>query len=428
MRREGDRRWPQLLALGVLTLAPGLAQAQEALQVRVGSKPMGEVPAFATSGFNYGNSMLIVGSEAEYEAIRVDWLRFPPGNQADEIVLGEPDLAALELNLGLLDRPPVMMVANLFEGTPQQAAGLARLTKEREIPVLAWEIGNEPDLYGSNRGDPSWTPARYCEEFRRFRTALLEVDPSYLLAGPAASGARPGGEAYLREVVRRCGDVIDILTWHIYPTDGTWTDAAALATSGQFSDEYRRYRNWAADPEANPLGFGRELRYGVTEFGLSWRSSSYRHLEDMTATLWLADVLGQMTRERLDFSSYFTLQGMGGHGLIGTGGWLRPTYHLYRMLGDFTGSVLPADAELPLRAYAVSSRGEVRLLLINHDDREFKAQLHFEAKTTADLEVTTLSESIFDELLKPMTTRASVSDPLLVPARAVILVRARQSE
>ena len=401
----------------------GVGWAQPTAEVRVGAQPQGEVPPLATSGFNYGNSMLVVGSEAEYDAIRVESLRFPPGNQADEIAVGETDLAALELNRGLLGGPPVLMVVNLFGGSPEQAADLARLTQEMGIPVLAWEIGNEPDLYASNRGDASWTPERYCAEFRRFREVLHQVDPEYLLAGPAVSGARPGGEEYLREVLLRCGDVIDILSWHIYPTDGTWSDDAALRTSSQFTSEYRRYQAWANDPETNPLGWERQLKLAVTEFGLSWRSASYRHLEDMTATLWLADVLGQMTSERLYLSSYFTLQGMGGHGLIGTGGWVRPTYHLYRMLAGFSGTVLPVSAEPPLEAYATSS-DSLRLLLVNPSETEVLAHLRFETGTAAELQVTTLSEAIFDELLEPMTTSAPSDQPLLVPGRAVVLVRA----
>ena len=403
-----------------------LVRAQEVQTVRVGATPLGEVPPLATSGFNYGNSMLVVGFEREFDAIRVDSLRFPPGNQADEIAVARHDLAALQQNLELLGRPPVLMVANLFSGTPQQASDLARLVEEMGIPVLAWEVGNEPDLYAANRSDPSWTPQRYCREFRRFSAALREVNADYRMAGPAVSGSRPAGEEYLREVLLHCGDAIDILTWHIYPTDGTGSDEAALLTSGQFGEEMRRYREWANDPASNPLGYMRVLQFGVTEFGLSWRSSSFRHLEDMTAALWLADVLGQMTRERLDVSHYFTLQGMGGHGLIDTSGWLRPTYHLYRMLGSFTGEALPVEVEAPLTGYAVRQGSETRLLLVNPSESTQSVELRFGGAVADGLEVTTLSQQIFDQLLEPQTKSSGAREPIMIPQRSIVLVRAAE--
>ncbi|MEX2541353.1 MAG: hypothetical protein WD314_06070 [Trueperaceae bacterium] len=412
-----------VMAAVIAAMLQAIAVGQDVLTVTVLTAQGAAVPRLTTSGFNIGNSMRVVGFEADFEAIRIDSLRFPPGNQADEITVGRPDLAALSQNLELLGRPQVLMVANLFGGTPEGAAEFARLAADMDIQVFAWEIGNEPDLYATNRNDASWTPGRYCREFRRYAQALREVDPRFEMAGPAVSGSRPGGEEFLREVLRLCGDAIDILTWHIYPTDGTWTDDEALATSGHFSRELTRYREWAADRRANPLGFGRPLRFGVTEFGLSWRSSSFRHLEDMAATLWLADVLGQMTAERLDLSHYFTLQGMGGHGLIDTGGWLRSTYHLYRMMATFTGESVPVRAREPLRAYAVAGANGLQLLLINRGATPQRAELLFEGSPPSGLEITTLSEQNVESGQAPATTISMTEEPVLVPARAIVLVR-----
>lgn len=417
-----------LLVSCVLVSASALAQdgpAAEptAVSVRIGAEPLGSVPPLATAGFNYGNAMQVVGYEDRFDAIRVQALRFPPGNQADEIVLGRPDLDLLAINLGLLGNPPVMMVANLFGGTPEQAAELARLARELGIDVSAWEIGNEPDLYAQNRNGPSWTPAKYCERFRAYADAIRTVEPDAVFAGPAVSGARPSGASYLRDVIAACGDAIDILTWHIYPTDGTWDDAAALATSGYFAEEFSRFRAWAADPTVNPLGHDRNHAFGVTEFGLSWRSPAYRHLEDMTATLWLADVLGQMTRERLDMSHYFTLQGMGGHGLIDVGGWVRPTYWLYEMLADFVGEALPAEADAPLRAYAVRGDSAVEILLVNRSTEALAADVTLPAGAAGSLEARTLTEAGFDATGEPDRATLAAGAPVPVPARSIVVLR-----
>ncbi|MEW6047042.1 MAG: hypothetical protein AB1609_11250, partial [Bacillota bacterium] len=37
-----------------------------------------------------------------------------------------------------------------------------------------------------------------------------------------------------------------------------------------------------------------QVGIGITEYGLSWRTPSFRHLADFTAALWTADVAGRI--------------------------------------------------------------------------------------------------------------------------------------
>lgn len=395
----------------------------------VGATSLGEIPRHAISGVNLGNAMELVSGRDAVVRLRIETVRFPPGNQADEIRLGDADLAALAANLQLLGNPSVLMVANLFGGTPEQAADLARRVAAFDIEVAAWEIGNEPDLYASNRNRPSWTPERWCASFRAFGAAIREVDPDVPLAGPAVSGARPGGERFLREALRLCGDAIDVLSWHVYPTDGGWDDADALATARTVDREIARYRRWIADPARNPLGHEREIGLAVTEFGLSWRSASYRHLEDMTAALWLADVLGTMASERLDASHYFALQATGGHGLIDVGGWIRPTYHVAAMLADFVGEALPVTLETPdgpsaLRAYAARHDGGLEVLLVNPGETDLAVALAPPSGHATTFDLSVLDDAIFDAANGPEARTATADVPFSVPARAVVHLRA----
>lgn len=351
--------------------ANGRAQPSAPVEVTVSLQelalPSRRVEEGAINGFNFGNMMLVVGFERDFSRLNLRALRFPPGNQADEVALTQDVVRALKVNWQLLGEPDLLVIANLFQGSPAEAAAAARTFRGAGMPVQAWSIGNEPDLYASNRNDPSWTPAKYCARFRAFAAALKEVDSSYRMVGPSVSGSRPSGEAFLREVVRRCGDAIDVLSWHIYPTDGTFSDKAALATVASVSQEINRYRAWLRGAETNPLGQARETELAVTEFGLSWRTNNYHHLEDMTAALWLASALGQMATEGLAESYYFALQGLGGHGLIDVSGWLRPTYYVYEMLASFRGEVLPVTLNAPapdtLDAYAARDNEVLRLLL-----------------------------------------------------------------
>jgi hypothetical protein len=397
----------------------GLALGQP-LTARV-LEPVGDISPYAVSGFNIGNMMQLALYREEFDALDIQALRFPPGNQGDEILLTPAVIDGLKMQWELLGRPELKIIANLFSATPEDAVAAARYFAEVGMPIKAWAIGNEPDLYATNRGDPSWTPETYCESFRSYRAALLEVNPNWEITGPAVSGSRPAGEDYLREVLRLCGDVIDVLTWHIYPTDGTWEDEAALATSRQVGEEIRRYRAWLDDPEMNPLGYERDIGLAITEFGLSWRTANYRHLEDMPAALWLADALGQMAVEGLDESYYFALQALGGHGLIDRSGWVRPTYYVFEKLSDFGGEALSVELEASplLTAYAAGNERGLQVLFVNRSTEDSEVALELEG----DLEVKTLNDEIFDESLSYRMSVQGADESVSVPARSVVLVQ-----
>lgn len=411
-----------LLLLVMACTALGFASAPQPVTARLGA-PGAEIPPLAITGFNYGLSMQVALFRAEFDALGIRAIRYPPGNDADNYPLTTDMMDALKVQWELLHRPELLIVVNFFEG-PEHAAFVAEYLQEIGLPVRLWAVGNEPDLYPGNRMDPQWTADVYCERFRSFAAVLKEIDPDAVVTGPAVSGSRPLGKDYLREVLYLCGDVIDVLTWHVYPTDGTWEDEAALATSGQVGEEIRLFRAWLKDPALNPLGYEHNIGLAITEFGLSWRTPNFRHLEDMIAALWLADALGQMATEGLDWGFYFALQAMGGHGLIDRSGWIRPTYYVYEMLSDFEGRAraVELDAELPLlTAYAAENEGGLQLLFVNRSLED--AEVVLEPELEGELEVKLLSDEIFDELLGYRVTAQAAAEAIAVPARSVVLVR-----
>jgi hypothetical protein len=411
------------LAAVLFALLAATAAAQgEPRTLRIGA-PLGPIAPDAITGFNFGLSMPVVLHLEEFTALGIRSLRFPPGNDADDKPLTDDMAHALTLPWQLLGEPPLHVVLNFFEG-PEHAAAVVRRFAEEGMTVRWWAVGNEPDLYPQNRMDPSWTAEIYCARFREVRDAVRALVPDAVMTGPAVSGSRPNGLAYLREVLTRCGDVIDVLTWHVYPTDGTWDDDAALATARSVGDEIPLVRGWLTDPDVNPLGFERDIGLAITEFGLSWRTAMYRHLEDQTAALWLADALGQMATLGLDLGQYFALQSMGGHGLIDRGGWVRPTYHVYAMLAGFGGTAFAVDgADERLGAYAADDGATLRLLLVNRSDDAFAVTLEAAGLPTT-LGVATLDEEGFDQTLDVHRADVASDRPIPVPARSVVAIRA----
>ena len=422
MSRSRKRRVPHsaaliALVLAGLTLGPAWAQP---LTLRV-LGPTQPISPYAITGFNVGVAMAVALHLDEFGALTMRSLRFPPGNDADDRPLSRDTMNAFVQSWHLLGEPEMLIVTNFFEG-PEHAVEVSRHLDALGVDVRWWAVGNEPDLYARNRMDPAWTAEVYCQRYRVSHAALKAERPDALMTGPAVSGSRPDGLAFLREVLGRCGDVIDVLTWHVYPTDGTWSDEDALATSRVITDEIRQVRAWLRDPAVNPLGFERDIGLAITEFGLSWRTTNFRHLEDMVAALWLAEALGQMATLGLDLGHYFALQSMGGHGLIARGGWVRHTYHVYAMLADFGGHAYAVEGgDERLGAYAAGDEHGLRVLLVNRSSDAIDVTLA--AEDLADtLQVATLDDVIFDEELGYRRSLQPSTDTVAVPPRSVVVV------
>ncbi len=381
-------------------------------------------PPLAITGINHGLMMNVLDFRDEFAKLELGAIRFPPGNIADEQPLDDVVLKAFKAQWKLLDQPPVVFVANLFTGDAEQALNAAKIIEEMGIPIHAWEIGNEPDLYAPNRDDASWTPEKYCEYFRDFRQALERHNPDYRFMGPAVSGADIA-EPFLKSFLELCGDVVDILSWHIYPTDGTTSDEYALSTVDRTTETIQRYRQWLKDPDTNPLGFERDdITLAITEFGLSWKTETRTHLIDMIATLWLADSFGQMLNEGLEESYYFALQGLGGHGLIDNAYWQRPTYVVFEQLVRFRGDVLELElTDDAIRAYAVETDNGLELMVINLNttDRLTKLSLPFDYDPLAQQVL--LSDETYELYDDPPLYESSevyLDEQFVVPARALM--------
>lgn len=327
--------------------------ASVALRVDL-EKPLAPARRNVLSGFNFGNWMQVVDFGEDLKAAKPAELRFPGGNIGDENDLTDHSLAAFQSNLALLGKPVAVIQTRVFQSgnaiqhepaknRPEDAADAVRWAKARKIAVSFWEIGNEPDLFAVTRGDASWTAEKYCQVFRAQAAAMKAVDPSVKVAGPAVSGAVPGRDRFLEEFVKGCGDVVDILTWHIYPTDGQWDDARALATVSEADQTIAAYRKLLKDPARNPKGHQRTIELGLTEYGLSWFSSRMHHLTDMPAAMWAMEMALRFDEQGVAAAHYFALQGTGGHGLLDLAGVRRPTWYAFGVLSRLSGELVPAS-------------------------------------------------------------------------------------
>lgn len=358
-----------LIGFSLLFSPMTLAQS---VTLTLDNAPRATITPDQVGGFNFGNFMNVVDFQQDLLKVAPQVIRFPGGNIGDERNLLEADLNILKSNWILLGKPKIVIQTRVFArpndkdpaNTPEGAANLVKMAKDMEIPVWYWEIGNEPDLYSVTRADPTWTPERYCDTFRGQREAMLKVDPSIKFVGPSISGA--GYRNFVEGFVKKCGDIVDVLSWHIYPTDGSKTDAEALKTVELGSDDLTFYKNLWKDPERNPLGHQRQIEFGITEYGLSWKSPNYKHLTDQVAGLWTTETLLRMAEGGVKLLNYFALQGTQGHGIIGDDYFYRPTYYAFRLLRDFHGTSLGlASSDPEVWSHAVERDGTLQVILMN---------------------------------------------------------------
>jgi hypothetical protein len=365
------------LALG---LALPLAAQAGALRIKVDPEARGlAVNPAVTAGYNFGNWMQMAEfGEQMGREVPAAALRFPGGNVGDENDLSGYMLDALVGNLSLLKQPApasLMIQTRVFQSRnadetaknrPEDAAEAVRLARARKLPVSTWEIGNEPDLFAVTRGDESWTAERYCEVFRAQAAAIRAEDPNAVIAGPAVSGAVPRATEFAEQFVKGCGDVVDLLTWHIYPTAGDMPEAQALASAREADLTLQHYRKLWADPVRNPLGHTRKIGFGVTEFGLSWKTDRATYLADMPGAMWAAETALRLAKGGASVAHYFAYQGVVFHGLLDTAGMPRPSFYGFRMLralrGDFVAATSPDET---LWAHAARDGNTLAVLLIN---------------------------------------------------------------
>jgi hypothetical protein len=249
------------------------------------------------------------------------------------------------------------------------------MNREKQYGARYWEVGNEPDIYGRRAGEPEFSPAWYAERFRAYAQAMKAVDPGVKVFGPVLSHKL---EEWMPPFIAACGDVIDGLSWHFYGGDGRQPEVNLLASTARFDRQVEQVRGWWRDPALNPQGHRREVPLLISEYGASYQTESPRNLRTHAATLWTADMLGRLLANRIDLAAYFTLWGMGYHGVWDRLGTVQPVYHVFRLFKEFGDQLLRAESDQPLLPAYASRRGDgaLSVMVVNKSpDTAYRAAI-----------------------------------------------------
>jgi GH35 family endo-1,4-beta-xylanase len=416
----------------LIPVALGLALSATRAQNTVTTLELSQIPTqplsrLALTGYNFGNYMNAIEFPKPLRALEPGLLRFPAENVGDDQDLSESSLRTFKANLSIFNgqQPKIMVQTRVFGRTgqaknrPEDAADAARATRKLGLHVDYWNIGNEPDLYAVTRGDKTWTAEKYCDTFRAQRTAILAVQSDAKFAGPSTT-AYP---EFLERFVERCGDILDVLTWHEYPTDGRATDEQAIASIAKVSNDIEHYLSLWKDKTRNPLGYARTIDFGLTEYGLSYRTESARHISDQVAGLWAAETTLRMAEAGAKLNTYFALQGVGPHGTLDISGIPRPTYYAFQHLKHFKGESLKLSSNnKDLWLHAAKDKNLLQVIAINTSTNGSSLALNLPGWEAVGAKGFT-EQTVKDET---QDIRFNTSTTLELPARSLVRIAYKQ--
>jgi Glycosyl hydrolase family 79 C-terminal beta domain len=309
----------------------------------------------------------------------------PPGGIYYRLTDGWLRVAhALAADLGA----KMILGINLAAGRPAIAAaeGRALLAGIGRQYIQAFEIGNEPDLYGAfpwyrdRHGHLHWARGRrygisdYSQEFGRWSKAL----PNVPLAGPAASG--PGWMGKLSKLIA-AQHSLKVVTYHRYPLRACITNPS--------DPGYTSIPNLLADSSSAGLAHGlapfvsvahrHGLPFRLTEINSASCEGAKGVSDTFASALWALDTMFDMASVGVDGVNVHMLPGSSYElftpSETASGTWqafVHPEYYGLLMFAQ----AFPPGAHLlsvnapsgPVKVWATQdAAGVVRVTLINKD-------------------------------------------------------------
>ncbi len=350
----------------ILFVFPVTAQ-DSGLSVDV-SQPVGTINPFVY-GVNYGPWALVpVDMWPMVETSGVTYLRFPAGNWGDQNDISEAQLDLFITQAHKWNMEPHIHV-RLQNGTPEKAAELVRYANiEKGYNVRYWSIGNEPNLF------KGYTIEQFNKDWRPIAEAMLKVDPRIILTGPEVSQYPPTTDpsdyqAPLREWVREFlkvnGDLVGLVSIHRYPfplsmNSGAETDDQLRANPDEWDTIIPDLHKVIKDAT------GHDLPVAVTEINSNWDNGASAP-NTFIHSIWWADVLGRLIRQRVEIVNYFALFTKDSNfGLLSRYD-ARPAYYVFQLYKRFGTQLLTStssDKNVSVTA-ALKDDGNLTLMIVN---------------------------------------------------------------
>lgn len=396
------------------------------------SQPMGEASPYLL-GTNYGPYMFVLPAvKTQFEESGISIFRFPGGNYGDQHDIEEyqfDQFIALARNMNA----QTIVSVRLRGGTPEQAAALVKYARDKNFNVTFWSIGNEPSLYAQGTGaDERWNTEFYNQQWRAFADAMKAVDPTIKFVGPdthqftgnsATDPKDKQGRDWLREFLKANGDLVDVVAVHRYPFPSNTSNPAPtvqelFADAPRWTNIIRNLRAVIRE-ETN-----RDLPIAFAEWNSNWADVTGGEAtpDSFNNALWFGDVLGQMLRERVDYSTHWRLLSPpGGFGLISSYD-VYPSYYTFQIYKKFGSVIVDSASDIQgVSVYAARRQdGSLTVVVVNLNDSAQTVPLQLIGFAPSGEAVVWL----FDETHQVEnvgTQKISDGAKLEIPARAMLL-------
>jgi hypothetical protein len=236
-----------------------------------------------------------------------------------------------------------------LENAIREASAVTRATREH---LLAFEIGNEPDLFSRVHRQTHYGYDDYLREFRIFRDALRKSDPGISFAGPDVARETP----WVRRFATDEGKNIKLLTHHYY------RDGARNPTSTIDELLHRDPKLTPMLAELAAISESSGLPYRICETNSFSGGGKPGVSDTFAAALWVLDFM-------------FTLASAGCAGVnMETGVNQLGFISSYSAIGDDELGHYPATPEYyGMLAFAQAEPGEILRCSIEGTGRDIKA-------------------------------------------------------
>ncbi len=373
---------------------------------------VGTIKPHAIRGVNLNNSMQVAKVVKWALDLKIPTVTYPAGNIGDtQDCNREMDFNFYSLQLSMVENPFTFVQTRVFGGTPEGTVQSVKNAEKAGFKVDIWSIGNEPDLYHRAHA-PEWTPQYYNKVFREQVSAMREYKSDIKVAGPLVS--QPN-DNWIRTFIEENGDIVDVLAWHWYPTSGDADDEVALATAPDITNQIRRYRGWLKDPKINKKGYNRDIKLALTEYAIHWNTPNKRHLADMVGAMWLAEVVGYLALEGIDYSHYFCFGEYGGHSLFEPGNYKpRPSYWVFNFYANRFATNLVACISTDKKLKVFSSRNTKNYIIAVNQSKEkiknLKISLLNNEEKVSKVILTSLTADLKGAIVKSITNEVSLEN------------------
>jgi hypothetical protein len=264
-----------------------------------------------------------------------------------------------------------MIEVRLIRGDVEEARrAVEYCNKEKGYNIKYWLVGNEPDAY-NDKGWGPYSAKDYARDYRQYYNAMKSVDSSIKIGGPELMSKYwlSADDNWVKPFLEECGDIIDLLSIHIYLFDGKQPIYQSL-----MGQKKVRYLVDSIRQEINDIS-KRQIPLIVTEYNLTWDwvAQGQGACNSIAAGLWLADFLGTLAEEDIYMATFWDIMERGTIGFLEHETYKPyPTYYTFMLYKAFRGTMLESVSNNNnLAVYGCQNKDEKVLILINKKINDF---------------------------------------------------------